>query len=465
MGRMARLLFLITLFSRLADAQAVSDSAGRGSISGIVVDSVVGIPLARAAVQLVAEDTSIRARTVLSDSLGRYTIDGLVDGRYVIGFFHPMLDSLGLEPPVREVFVRGAAERVDLSIPSPTRIRATICGPAAPGDSGAIVIGFARDARDGRPAPHVRITGEWHELSFTSSGIIRSTPRLASVSLNNGWFAMCGVPRGGTMGLIASRGEDSSGVVEVQIPANGFARRDLYIAWAPALATDTTVPAGAGTVARSVRRGDVRLHGTLRRAGSGEPIAGAQVVLAEGPYTTTDERGEWALVDAPAGTRMLEARAVGLYPERIAVDVVTGAPPIHISMHTLRAVLDTIKVRAVHLADLRSFEGRRRTGPGRFLGPRDVMRYPGRELSDILRMQPGVQVQRNPDGGTAIFIRGALCEADLYIDGNYMFTTSDVDAWVRPEHVAGIEIHGATMAPPQFQRPLSGCGAIVIWTK
>ena len=467
MGRMVRLLFLSMLLARSSGAQAVADTTGRGSISGIVFDSVAGIRLTGATVQLVRDDNATRSHMAVSDSLGRYTLHGLSDGRYIIGFFHPMLDSLGLEPPVKEVIVSGATERrVDLAIPSPARIRATICGPPSLVDSGAMVIGFVRDARDGRPAPHVRITGEWREMSFTSSGIVSSSPRLVSVSLENGWFAMCGVPRGGTMGLTATRGEEMSGIVEIQVPANGFARRDLFIASAPlVIPSEALDTRGARRDARTVRRGDVRLHGTVRRS-TGEPVAGAQVVLTEGPYTTTDADGEWVLSDAPAGTRMLEVRALGLYPERVAVNVVPGAPPIHVSMNTLRAVLDTIKVRATRLADMSGFDGRRRNGMGRFLGQRDIMRHPGRELTDILQMQPGVRVQRHADGSTALFIRGEMeCEAELYIDGHYMFTASDLDAWVRPERVIGIEIYSATMAPPQFRRPLGGCGSVVIWTR
>ena len=467
MRAMVRLLCFVTLLARAAGAQQPETApAGRGSVSGIVFDSVAGASLAHATVQLVPHENATRPRTVTSDSLGRYAIAGLADGHYLIGFFHPMLDSLGLEPPVREVFVRDAGpQRVDLWIPSPTRIRATVCGAAAPDDAGAIVIGFTRHARDGRPAPRVRITGEWHELAFTSSGIVASTPRIASVSLENGWFAMCGVPRGGIMGLIASRGEDSSGVVEIQVPMSGFARRDLYIDAVPPLATDSTLPAAADeTPARLVRVGNARLHGTVRRAATREPIRGAQVVLTEGPYTTTNERGEWTLADVPGGTRMLEVRAVGLYPERFPVDVVANAPPIHVAMNTMRAVLDTITIRAVR-GRLRGFEERRRAGLGRFIGPLDLMRFPGRQISDILRTQPGVRLMRNPDGSTDVYIRSAMCPAELYIDGAYMFSTSDLDHWLRPEDVAGIEIYAAMMAPPQFQRPFSGCGSIVIWTR
>mgnify|MGYP006173255217 CR=1 FL=1 len=258
---------------------------------------------------------------------------------------------------------RLAPQRVDLAIPSAERIRWAVCGGPQRTQPNAMVVGFARDARDASAAAGVTITGEWNELTFTSNGITRSAPRLVAVTAENGWFALCGVPSAGLMTLTASRGADSSGVVEVQVPADGFLRREMYIASAP-LAGDGGTRSDPASAARAVRRGDVRLSGTVRRLATGAPIAGAQVSIAEGPMTLTDAQGEWVLPDAPPGTRMLEVRAVGLYPERLPVDVVTGAPAVHVVMKTFQAVLETINVRAGRLADHRSFAGRRRIGGG-----------------------------------------------------------------------------------------------------
>ena len=67
-------------------------------LSGVVHDSIAGAPLPGAFVQLVAVDSVDNfGRTERSDSLGRFAFTQLRAGRYVLGFFHPMLDSLGLE--------------------------------------------------------------------------------------------------------------------------------------------------------------------------------------------------------------------------------------------------------------------------------------------------------------------------------------------------------------------------------
>lgn len=469
------LLAVMGLYASIAGAQHADSTGttGHGSIRGVVIDSVALRPLSGATVQLVVFDqATMFTRTTLSDSLGRFTIDRLPDGHYVLGFVHPMLDSLGLESPVREVFIRGATpQRVDLAIPSPERLRWAVCGGPKPTQPQAMVVGFARHGRDGSQAAGVTITGEWTEITFTSDGITRSAPRLVAVTADNGWFALCGVPSSGLITMTASRGVDSSGVVEVEIPATGFLRREMYIASAPLAGLATVgLQANARNAPRPQRRGDVRLEGTVRRLATGEPIAGAQVSIAEGPMTLTNEQGGWVLSNAPAGTRMLEVRAVGLYPERVPVDVVTGAAPVNVAMKTFQAVLETINVRAGRLADHRTFDGRRRIGGGRFIEGSEIERFRVENLSEILRMQPGVRLERDSLGVPQLYLRGVDgidCLPDLYIDGIHVFMTSagDLDQFVRPERVRGIEIYAATTAPPQFMRAHGGCGSIVIWTR
>ena len=67
------------------------------------------------------------ARTAIADSLGRFTIADVPEGRHTIGFLHPVLDSLGLEPPQRELVVTGMQVRADLATPSAQRFREAIC--------------------------------------------------------------------------------------------------------------------------------------------------------------------------------------------------------------------------------------------------------------------------------------------------------------------------------------------------
>src|SRR5258708_26201130 len=172
-------VLIVALLGRIASAQ-VADTINHvpgAAVKGVVRDSIAGAPLAGAIVQLVAADNRMSfGLTTISDSLGRFTLNDVPHGRYTIGFFHPMLDSLGIEPPLRDVHIDGTQPvRADLGIPSPARLRAAICGRQSAPNSSALVVGTVRDARDGAPATGVSVTGEWLELAIRRGKVDRRT--------------------------------------------------------------------------------------------------------------------------------------------------------------------------------------------------------------------------------------------------------------------------------------------------
>ena len=467
---------LLLSLPRIADAQVTDTSLAAGTtVSGMVRDSIANGPLAGATVQLVGtENRASFARTVVSDASGIFVIRDVPDGRYMLGFFHPMLDSLGVEAPATEVrVVGGKPARADLAIPSAARLRTAICGRRSGPDSAAVVVGVVRDARDGTPLSGVAVTGEWLELTFMKGGMVRSVPHLVATTGENGWFAMCNVPSAGTMTLIASRGADSTDVIEVIVPAEGFIRRELYLAPANVVVTTADIdkrPDSLAVAPRRIRTGDGTVRGTVVAAVGGKPLGGALVHIVDGPQTRANDRGEWAITDAPGGTRMLEVRAVGFYPDRRKVDVIAGAPPVRVALSTLQAVLDTVRIVAsrVRGRDISGFYDRKRSAMGRYLTPDDISRRAGLLTSDIFRMVPGVSLERDSLGQSVLLMRGAWgpCTPDIWVDGMYMnLTAEDIDDWLRPKEIAGIEVYPSGTVPPQFQRGMSGCGSIVFWRK
>lgn len=476
-----RLLLLVVLLGRIAAAQAPDtlSRASGASVSGVVLDSIAGSPLAGATVQLVAADSVAGAvRTVVSDSQGRFTFEAVRDGWYLLGFLHPMVDSLGLAAPLTRVHVdRGRSARVDLAIPSGEWLHAAICGYASAGDTTSVVVGIVRDAEDRAPVAGVTVAAEWLDLSVGRSGFERRVRRLVATTADNGWFALCDVPRPGTIALVAVRGADSTGVVEVAVSSEAFARRDLYLGAARTVTFVDTAQAtdSVSSPRRTVRAGTGRLDGTVTVATSGEPLPGAIVQLMDGPGTRADEQGRWTLTSVPLGTRTLEVRAVGYYPDRRAVNVIAGAAPVRVALSTLRAMLDTVRVEASAWTDRfqSGFEERRRTGAGRYLGPEDVARRAPINASDVFRTVAGVKTQGDGRADMAITLRGAFgeCSPALFINGRHVppmspqrLSSADIDGWVRPAEIAGIEVY-PDVAPPQFQQIMSGCGSIVIWTR
>src|SRR5687768_8460338 len=99
-----RPLLCVVVLARMAVAQApeARREPAPSTVSGVVHDSIARAPLVGAIVQLVRADSLARlSRTTTSDSLGRFAFVGVPAGRYMLGFFHQMLDSLGVEPLLR----------------------------------------------------------------------------------------------------------------------------------------------------------------------------------------------------------------------------------------------------------------------------------------------------------------------------------------------------------------------------
>lgn len=180
--------------------------------------------------------------------------------------------------------------------------------------------------------------------------------------------------------------------------------RAIVVAGRPVNA-DVAVPSPKRFLAAICGERAVRLSGTVASVSTGAPIAGAQVTLIGGPQATSNVRGEWILADLPLGTRTLEVRALGYYPERRAVNVFTGAPSVHVALSTFRAVLDTVRVTASRWRDEHrlAFDARRRQGLGRYFTAEQIARRAPVEASDIFRSVAGVAPRTagsNFGGGT-----------------------------------------------------------------
>lgn len=475
-----RVLFLLTLGVLPAATRAQATTpVGTNAVHGVVHDSLTGRPLGNAMVQLVApDDPAGFSRTAFSDSLGRYALDSVPAGRWVLGFAHPMLDSLGLPMPLWEVdVVAGKAARADLAIPGPGRLRAAICG-AGSGDSTAILLGFVRDATTQAGVPGASVFGRWLELSLTKGGLASEPRAFTATTREDGWFAVCGVPRDIVVGLAATRGDDSTAVIEAQVPGTGFLRHDLYLGASEEMievAIDSSgAPAdSAGVATRRVLVGTGRLTGTVKRAADGGPMADAHVAIIDGPDARTNARGEWTLGAVPTGTRILEVRALGHYPERRVVHVTADVPPLHLSLSTFKAVMDTIKVVSTRLydRDRSGFERRRVMGAGYGFDSERIARLRPSYTSELLRMVPGIRMRPSTRGtGYDITMaRGTFsgdCVPSIYVDGVLVARaqSTDLDSWVRPEDVESFEVYNVSSAPAQYQT-LNGCGVVLIWLK
>ena len=467
---LASLALVLLCITPVAGQQPAAPSAG-STIRGTVIDSLAGSPLTRATVQLVSSSTRPAvARTTETDSAGRFAFGEVAEGEYVVGFLHPVLDSLGLEPIARAVTVAGEREvAVELAVPAPARLRGAFCG----GAGGGAIIGFVRAARGGAPVQGATVRGEWLEISLGTQGVgSRRAERVATTGAG-GEFALCDVPSPGTVMLAASQGAGSTDPIELDVPAHGLLRRSLFLGEAVAAARTDTARAGDTVPApSSIRRGPGRLSGTVVAGADGAPLAGARVRVLNGETAQANARGEWTLSDAPSGTRVIEVRATGYYPVQRAVDIADGAAPVTVRLSRLAAMLDTIRAVARRQPGrLSGFEERRRaSGAGRFLTAADIERRRILEFSEIFNYVPGLTRMRDTTGDNTLVMRSAFgeqCVPAVFLDGNLMrnLAPSDLDTLVDPKEVAAVEVYLETQAPPQFQAFMSGCGSIVVWTR
>ena len=448
----------------LAGLFLTATTARPQTVSGTVTDSISKAPLAGAIVQLAPDSGA--GRHIVADSLGRFAFEAVPPGRYRIGFIHPLLDSIGLDPTIKEFTVApNGSHRVDLWVPSPARIRDAMCG--ARGSGKAVITGFVRDAATDQPIAGAAVAADWLELTFQKGGIVRVIPRADALTKANGWFALCNVPSDGIMSLFAASNGDTTDVLDVHVPDNGFLHHDLYLGGS---------------------RGG-RLTGVVVSAVSGERIPNAQISVSGGPFLRADNKGEWTVTDVPLGTRNIEVKAVGFYPERRGVTVMTGGAPVRVALSELRAVLDTVRIRAARLQDRHEsgFEDRRRRGAGQYLTAQDIAKKGALSTLELFMGLRGLRVGFasdtmlsdqyalvSPDSlkttNKRILMRGIsgdLCAPSFFLNGLYIdrMDGDDLDTWATPREISGIEIYSEATAPAQFQRIGKGCGSIVIWTK
>src|SRR2546423_10200443 len=132
-------------------------------IIGIVVDSINGRGLKGAEVLVTG-----RSSPVMTDSLGRFAVEGLSAGTYQIGVFHPLLESLGLTLASKPFSVgRDSTGVADLAIPSVMTLASRYCGKELTQSRPAAIAGRVRDPDTDDPISGATVSLAWLDISVT----------------------------------------------------------------------------------------------------------------------------------------------------------------------------------------------------------------------------------------------------------------------------------------------------------
>jgi hypothetical protein len=457
------------------------------SVAGTVYDSLSRAPLSGAVVQLVSREHPTLTYAARTDSVGDFRIPGVQQGDYLIGFLHPAMDSLGLSPSQLPLTVLAdRPQRTTLAISSARTIRAAICH-SAPRDSSALLVGTVRDADSDAPIPGATLRAFWPEV-VAGPGVLhtdqRETPAKANAA---GWFALCGIPYDARVLVRAQSPGHGSGYVELVFPPGGVLQRDF------AVASDSAAIAVADTAAphddEIVRRGSAQLSGIVFSADH-RPAPGVQVsVWGTTASTITGDYGQFSFSGLPAGTRMLEARAVGFEPSRNAVNLASHRiVSVNVVLGDKVPVLEAVTIygrRNDLPSQLLGYFERSRSGVGTFISMEDIAKRKPYWITDVLRGIPGLRVGLSTGAGVGVSMSSTVgfshhsmrCTPVVYLNGLEFSGGSEVfqmsfggpggpNFAAMPEEVFGIEVYTRRWDVPLRYRDLHAkCGAIFIWTK
>lgn len=468
-----------TRWSIAAAALIAPAAHAQGRIQGTVHDSIAARPLDSAFIQLAYLADPTVSRSAVTDERGRFRVDSLRPGQWIISLMHPRIDSAGVSQLARRVQVQERGEtRVQLALPSALAITRQVCGgERVARDSSGFVHGQLSDARRVRQGVRGKVRLEWVDAVLTVSpgartvGYTRTPVALLSESDSSGRFVACGVPIGGTVRARGITDDDSTGQVELQVPSSGIARLDLSIGPSRLVPLAPSATGDSVTGEILVRRGEARLVGAVRMR-NGAPLPNALVTVpGTGLEARTDSAGTFRLAELPSGSYTLEARAVGFVASRTVVDILQDGQTDQLLVLDRLISIDTVMIRANRAAGydprLEAFERRRRSGVGTYRTPQQIAELRPFRVADILRTMAGIRVV-NDAGREFIRMRmpQSVCTPEVFIDGMRTFTDDgDIDRILYAEDIRAVEVYTPMLpTPPELLVVGNRCGVVAILT-
>ncbi len=446
-------------------------SSTMGYLQGVAVDSIHGMPLVNALIQLSGTD-----RLGMTDSLGRFLIDSIKPGSYKVEVDHPILDTLGILLSTAPMeFVANEVTRVLIAVPSQEFLAGRFCTPARRALGPGALVGRVREPDSDVAAVGARVSLVWYDPDPPAiAGLqtkVTKAPRVREATVGeDGTYRLCGLPEKFEGKLQAQR-KDGGTTAEVVISQEDgvLALRSMSVApLAVAAGTDS-----AGKPAR-VAKGAARVLGRVVNM-QGAPVANARVTLnGTGAATLTRANGEFALDSLPAGTQAITVRHLGHAPTEKTVELSSRAPArVTVQMGPFVPELPEMAVvsRMEQGLDRVGWTSRKRgASSGYFITPEQIEARKATQFTDLLTTTPGIRVQGSMGRMfiTATRTAGRAGCVNVYVDGSrwQQLEAGDLDSFVRPQDVAAIEVYpGGGSMPVEFQSSGGDCAAVVVWTK
>jgi hypothetical protein len=205
-----------------------------------------------------------------------------------------------------------------------------------------------------------------------------------------------------------------------------------------------------------------------------QPLASAHLrVTGTALWTAAGSNGDFVLLEVPSGHQLLDVRRLGYEPQQLAIDVRAGDTlRLRVTLIALALELDPVAVNKDATGPLREFEQRRARGPGAFFTRDEITRMQPRQLTDVLRRVPGIQVRSvNGTYGDNVLVtfRGGRCPMMFYVNGSPLPLSADIpiNHYIAVEDVVAVEVYAPSEMPPQFNSTTynARCGLVGVWTR
>ncbi|HEY4218154.1 MAG TPA: carboxypeptidase regulatory-like domain-containing protein [Gemmatimonadaceae bacterium] len=454
------------LSSHLLGAQAVPSTPttpGFAKLRGVVLDSIHGVPLAKANVMI--EGTN---RSALTNQYGEYLLDSIPAGEHRVMVLHALFDTLGMVMRTQPYpFGAGESHNLDLAVPGGADLVRILCPPARIALGPGVMLGFVRDPDTDKPVQGAKV-----ELVYSVTDPIgRKSNTVRSANTDSaGVYRICGIPADMDGKVQVFRNGVSSGEVATKV-TNLVALRSFGIM---AKAQTVVEVAGDSGKVKRVVKGDARVAGKIVDK-LGRPLSGARVALqGSGSVVISKANGEFTLDSLPSGTQAIEVRKLGYAAADQAVELSANTPvkttiTLGDFVPTL-AVMRTVAAEDKALSDIGYLQRKKSSAGGYFLDGNQI-NHEALSFSDAMRVAPGIRVQPTGDGRTNVITDSRNPASggcvNYYVDGVpwASMTPGDIDDYVRPAEIVAVEVYHGTDTPPQYTAPgQSGCATLVVWT-
>lgn len=460
-GRIVKVLLCAALATMLIGSPTsgqVAPTDRRYEVRGTVFDSIVGVPLAGAVVQVAARSSERAPHTVVTDSLGRFAVPNLPSGAFVVGFYHDNLTALGLDAPLTAVELGAdSVVIVDLWIPSAPVVRALRCGRDTTADAGGMLVGSLRDAEDGSAVHGAVLRLSWRALALDSANYRTVTERAAAEISADGSYLVCHLPVDAMLELeVNAPGHRTLTGAAVLIPVNGLARLDVALA-------DTKRTQGTS-----------RIRGQVTRL-SGKVVTSGRAIIAALGREVSIRDGVFQMNDVPSGSWVIEVHVIGSEPNAALVNAREGTISlaemrVGESLQRLEAVT-VVGKRDAHTRLLEDVLRRKRIGMGTVFLPGSPALKSATFTSDVMKEARGFRY-----GGQASIVGRMGCRSiAVFVDDVLQPDGfAGLDAVAAPSDVLAVETFPDILfAPVQYRimKTVLGtfndkyCAVVLVWTK